>query len=626
MKKINNNSDYNLTISGLRGFAVLIVLFFHLEFFFFKGGFIGVDIFFVISGYLISVSIVNDIENKKFSFKKYFERRFKRILPSYIAVLLISYLLINFIFIEKHLNYSINEILYSLVFLQNFYYWDQAGYFGLENLYKPLLNTWSLAIEFQFYLFFPFLFYILRKYILALILFSLILSIVFAARNFSYFLIFTRFFEFGFGIVIYFLRKNNNANNISFLNNIFFILGILLLFFSTIYLDGEKIFPGLNALLPCFGAFFVIYCSGQTKYDYLFNNKFLRFFGDISYSLYLIHWPLIIFYKYYLIKINLEYIDQIIILSLSIIFSYLLTFHYEIYYYKKNLKKPNIKFKYLVYTFSLFIIVVSINSYYNLNYHDTDHNKVRQETKKEQERLQLSSEPFLYNNKKRLLIIGDSHGGDLFSALKSTSYIASNYQLRYVYLGDSCLKKFLGDKNFFYKLENVVSLSIKFGSANRCTKQILRFNEKNLLFKSDLILITNRFSKSNLEHVEKFIDFIKRNGKEVILLNNNPRFIDPYTIIKLHKSLKIDELNNKFYFYQDKGILILNKNLKKISESLNVPFIDKYELICKHKINSCDVFNKDGKLLFEDRDHFSNIGYKYYGNLLVEGKLRYLIK
>ena len=169
MEKINNNSNYNLTISGLRGFAVLIVLFFHLEFFFFKGGFVGVDIFFVISGYLISVSIVKDIENKKFSFKKYFERRFKRILPSYIAVLLISYLLINFIFIEKHLNYSINEILYSLVFLQNFYYWDQAGYFGLGNLYKPLLNTWSLAIEFQFYLFFPFLFYILRKYKLALI-------------------------------------------------------------------------------------------------------------------------------------------------------------------------------------------------------------------------------------------------------------------------------------------------------------------------------------------------------------------------------------------------------------------------------------------------------------------------
>lgn len=626
MEKIDNNINYNLTISGLRGFAVLIVLFFHLEFFFFKGGFVGVDIFFVISGYLISVSIVNDIENKKFSFKKYFERRLKRILPSYLAVLLISYLIINFIFIDKHLNYSINEILYSLVFLQNFYYWDQAGYFGLENLYKPLLNTWSLAVEFQFYLFFPFLFYFLRKYILILILFSLILSIVFAARNFSYFLIVTRFFEFGFGIIIYFLKKNNNTNNIFFLKNIFFILGVLLLLFSTIYLDGEKIFPGLNALLPCFGAFFVIYCSGQTKYDCLFNNRLLRFFGDISYSLYLIHWPLIIFYKYYLIKINLDYIDQIIILSLSIIFSYFLTFYYEIYYYKKNLKKPKIKFKYLVTTFCLFIIVVSINSYYNLNYHDTNYNKIRQETKKEQRRLQLRSEPFLNNNKKRLLVIGDSHGGDLFYLLKSNSYVSSNYQLRYLYLDDSCLKKYLGYNNLFDKLINIVSLSIKFGTANRCTKQILKFNEKNLLLKSDLILIANRYSKSNLEHVEKFIDFVKEKGKEVILFNNNPRFIDPYTIIKLYKNLKIEELNEKFYIYQDKGVLTINKNLKKISESQKIPYIDKYNLICKHKINSCDVLNKDGKLFFGDKDHFSNIGYEYYGNLLVDGKLLHLIK
>jgi len=252
-------NKFNSTINGTRGLAVLSVLLFHLEISLFKGGFIGVDVFFVISGYLISSSIIPQIENKKFSFTEYFERRFKRILPSYFLVIVISFILISIIFIDTHYKYSLKETFYSLLFFQNFYYWDQAGYFGLENLYKPLLNTWSLAIELQFYFLFPFLFILLRKKIIFLIILSLILSIIYSDRNFSYFIIPTRFFEFGIGILCFLIQRVRKEQNITFFSNSLFIFGIFFIIFSIFYLDGEKTFPGFNALLPCLSTGIIIY-------------------------------------------------------------------------------------------------------------------------------------------------------------------------------------------------------------------------------------------------------------------------------------------------------------------------------------------------------------------------------
>jgi len=187
-------NKFNKTINGTRGLAVLSVLFFHLEFFFFNGGFVGVDIFFVISGYLISKKIIPEIQNSNFFFKEYFIRRLKRILPIYFLVIIFSFLLIIILFIDTHYEYSLKEILYSLFFLQNFYYWDLSGYFGLENLYKPLLNTWSLGIEMQFYFFFPLIFILLKRKIIILIIISFLLSVFYVDRNFSYFVLPTLFF------------------------------------------------------------------------------------------------------------------------------------------------------------------------------------------------------------------------------------------------------------------------------------------------------------------------------------------------------------------------------------------------------------------------------------------------
>ena len=612
---MNNINNFNSTINGTRGLAILSVLLFHLEFSIFKGGFVGVDVFFVISGYLISTSVIPKIESKKFSFREYFERRFKRILPSYFLVIVISFILISIIFINTHYKYSLKETFYSLLFFQNFYYWDQSGYFGLENLYKPLLNTWSLAIELQFYFFFPFLFILMRKKIIFLIILSLLLSIIYSDRNFSYFIIPTRFFEFGIGILCFLIQRIKKEQSTTIISNSFFIFGILFIIFSIFYLDSEKTFPGLNALFPCLGAGMVIYYSNLTKLNYLLDNKFLNFFGDISYSLYLIHWPLIILYKYFFIKINLNIFDQILISFFSIFFSFIVTSYFEVNFYKKNTPKPFITFRKLLFCYiSLFLVVTTL--FFNI----PDDKKEINETELINNKInQVAFDRSYENNSlKKILIIGNSHGLDLFKSLNSNNFFTENYQIRYKNLGDQCYKKYVKKNDYIEKLEIFISGAINFGDAQLCKYFIPRLKSSNLLKNSDTIIITNRFRKSSLNYILPFVKKLQTKKNKIILMSNNPRFIDPPTLLELNKKLSIKDINKKFYLYQDKHIFDSNKILKDISNTANIIFFDKYSLICNNLLFSCNVLSKDHNLLFIDKDHLSEEGHEYYGNKFYE--------
>ena len=611
MSSINK---FNTTINGTRGIAVLSVLFFHLEFFLFKGGFIGVDIFFVISGYLISQKIIPEIENLKFSFKEYFIRRLKRILPSYFFVIIISFILIYILFIDTHFEYSLKEILYSFFFLQNFYYWDLSGYFGLENLYKPLLNTWSLGVELQFYFFFPFLFMLLKRKIVILIIISFFLSTLYADRNFSYFVLPTRFFEFGIGILLFlfFQKRKKNKNNL--FSEIFFIFGMIFIIISIFYLDANKPFPGFYALIPCFGTAMLIISSENSKYNYLIDNKFFNFFGNISYSLYLIHWPLITFYKYFFIQINLDLFDQLMIFTLSIFFSYILTFFYEIRFYKKKTLKPIISFKKILFFYLIFILVIFVlllftkidekKATISTLINDNNHNEINGYSKNQ-------------NFKKKILIIGNSHGNDLYKSLVSNDFFIKNYQIDYLEFGDVCYQGYINDYDYIAKLEIFLSRFLNLVNKN-CKNHIPKLINSNLLKNADTIIISNRYRKSSLKYIGPFIKKIKTASNKIILINNSPRFIDPQTLIKLHKNLSTDEMNQKFFLYQDKSIPIFNENLKDIASFENIIFFDKYNIICNTNMVSCNVLTKDNNLLFLDRDHLSKDGHKDFGKKLFD--------
>ena len=145
-------------IDTLRAISVISVIFFHLDQSFFPNGYLGVDIFFVISGFVITKSIIKNIRNNKFSFLEFYFKRIKRILPVFLVVLLTTIIFASFIFLIADLKRFLESLISSLGFVSNFYFWITGGYFSTNDQLKPLLHIWSLSVEEQFYLFFQYFF------------------------------------------------------------------------------------------------------------------------------------------------------------------------------------------------------------------------------------------------------------------------------------------------------------------------------------------------------------------------------------------------------------------------------------------------------------------------------------
>ena len=332
---------YRPEIDSLRAVAILLVVFFHFNLFGTSGGFIGVDVFFVISGYLITSIIINEINNNKFSFINFYIRRFRRIIPALYLTIILSLFLGYLFFSPEHLIRLFNSTIYSTAALSNNFFFNEGGYFDFNKHFKPLLHTWSLSVELQFYLLWPALIWISYKifnkkisYIIIIVtLTSLFLSTVYSHRAEQYFYVtFFRLYEFGIGSIVYLIKSKFKTNK----NDLIFFVGILILILSGIIYSEESIFPGMNALIPCIGTSLIILTSDKLKYfKNILVNKFLIYIGKISYSIYLVHWPLIIFYKYLALN-PLIFLEKILLLFPTLIISIFMYKYIEVPFRKKN--------------------------------------------------------------------------------------------------------------------------------------------------------------------------------------------------------------------------------------------------------------------------------------------------
>lgn len=295
---------YRPEIDGLRAFAVLSVLFFHAEFAWIPGGFLGVDIFFVISGYLITGIIEREVRGGQFSLARFYERRARRILPVLLFVLLVSFPFATWLLLPDELLLFSKSVFATLFFVSNFFFYGETGYFQSSTDFMPLIHTWSLSIEEQFYLVFPIvllLFLRAPRFLLAgfaiLSLFSLATSGYLSARSpsFNFYFTISRVFEFLVGAMIA-LRPIRSLVVPRWFRNGAGLVGILFIFWGFLYLDASFDTPNFWLLPPLLGCALILAFGGDGDVTSRFLTLApLRGIGLISYSLYLWHQPIFTF-------------------------------------------------------------------------------------------------------------------------------------------------------------------------------------------------------------------------------------------------------------------------------------------------------------------------------------------
>lgn len=327
---------YRPDIDGLRALAVLPVVLFHAGVPFFSGGFVGVDIFFVISGYLITAILLKDIHQEQFSIIRFYERRLRRIFPALFLVLLLTTLAASLWMIPKDFKDFGIGLTGAVFFFSNIVFWRQSGYFDLPAESKPLLHTWSLAVEEQFYIFFPLFLWALHRFIpmrvRLVLLFAATGSFIYSVWGVqhhpeaAFYLAPYRAWELLLGSLLAcgafpLLRSH-------LLRQSFGLVGLALILSSVIFISKTTPFPGLAALPPCLGALLIIY-SGQRQHELdkktwaqqWLSTKPLVGVGLISYSLYLWHWPMLVMGQHLALE-KLTLVQNMGLIALAVLGAY----------------------------------------------------------------------------------------------------------------------------------------------------------------------------------------------------------------------------------------------------------------------------------------------------------------
>ncbi len=323
------SKSYRPEVDGLRSFAVISVLLFHAGFAPFAGGFVGVDVFFVISGYLITQIIHSDCERGTFRLLPFMARRVVRLYPALIATLLLV-MVAGFVFFDPTQYRTLAASTVASFFsASNVVFWQVAGYFDTSSELNPLLHTWSLGVEQQFYLIWPLIIYGVWRWRPARLPWGILLAgvVSLAASQWftvldpsaNYFLMPFRMFEFAAGGLLPWLeRRIMPANRVQ---EGLLATGLLLLVYSVLAFDSNTVFPGVNALVPVVGAALCIY-AGRARYlGVLLRNRVAVFIGLVSYSLYLVHWPIIVFYKYHVYR-PLQFWDKALLFAVPFVVAY----------------------------------------------------------------------------------------------------------------------------------------------------------------------------------------------------------------------------------------------------------------------------------------------------------------
>ena len=354
------NFKYRTELDGLRCIAVLSVIFYHAGFNLFKCGFVGVDLFFVISGYLMTTIILSEIEAGEFSLKKFYERRARRILPMLYFTILICYLPAYYHMIGKEFLFFSRSVSWASVGASNFLFAKTTnGYFDTNTDLIPLMHTWTLGVEEQFYLIIPLIFVLLWRFgkntvlnlLISLSTASFTLTFMDLNSNNKFYLIHTRLWELAIGSIIAFMPKQNKSEIYSY-------IGLCAIFTSILVYDDNTPNPSYFILLPTLGTAFLILFSHETFIAKTLSFQVFAKIGLSSYSAYLLHQPVFAFARIQSLQ-PISQLEFVFLISFTLFISYFTWIFIENYF--RNKKQVSLKF--ILSMSILFVVSFQLSSY-----------------------------------------------------------------------------------------------------------------------------------------------------------------------------------------------------------------------------------------------------------------------
>jgi peptidoglycan/LPS O-acetylase OafA/YrhL len=482
--------EYRAEIDGLRALAVLPVIFFHAGFEFFGGGFVGVDVFFVISGYLITGIILSEINNGQFSIINFYERRARRILPALFFVMASCLPFAWYWLTPSDLKDFGQSLIAVSTFSSNILFWMESGYFDTAAELKPLLHTWSLAVEEQYYILFPIFLMISWRlginWIIIVLIFIFLISLsmshwgAFNKPSASFFLLPTRAWELLIGVFVAFYLKYYSHLKSFLANQILSLLGFTMIIYSIVIFDKATPFPSLYALVPTIGTALLVFSSvPKTIIHSFLSIKPIVFIGLISYSAYLWHQPLLAFARHRLLGET----SDILLLSLCILSIFMAWISWR--YIEQPFRNKKITSKSFIFTFSIFGIIVFllVGSFFQSDEGLKSRVKFSNELSNSLKMPALGNcfdTEFIHSSKDwgcylgadkseiDFVFFGDSHSLSLKSLMNS---LAKSKNIKVFYTGASGCPPFLG----IYPMRN----DQKVRDCNMLNKRVYKFAKEN---------------------------------------------------------------------------------------------------------------------------------------------------
>ncbi|MGW1442078.1 acyltransferase family protein [Serratia rhizosphaerae] len=617
---------YRADIDGLRALAVLPVIAYHMGFPGIPGGFTGVDIFFVISGYLISGIIFQEYIKGDFSYVDFYKRRSLRILPPLFVVLLVTLVIGYHILLPVQVAELGKSALATTLFSSNFFFFSQTGYFDGPAELKPLLHTWSLAVEEQFYILFPIILFTALKFfrnrttmmIVLIIIGSFMLSLLGLKfqPSMTFYMLPTRAWELALGALLAvggleqaaFLKKSATRHALS-------LLGLALIVFGFLWLDTTKKFPSYNALYPCVGAFLIIISGRDAIINKILAIKPIVYIGMISYCLYLWHWPIIVYTN--ILFDGALWQKSLLVLSSTFILAIASRYLIEIPF---RYKLKNVPSKRIVTASAASVVLAasltSIIGYWQydngsfsdnslkiadyINYRTTDEYNYQYRfgecfingevgatgNYNKEHCLKLS------DTKKNVVLIGDSHGAHLWRAIS----LAAGENVNLMQATASGCKPVTEQK-----------------FSNRCTA-IMDYVYKDLIInnKIDGVIVSARWNEHDKPALINTINYLKQHTKNFYILGPTVEYKGPLPELLAYQENGDPALASRSVVKSRK---LMDSELKALSTSMKTNYISVYDLICPG--DRCLEMTTSGQPAAFDYGHFTLSGANYVAKGIV---------